>query len=111
MSLWIIQYRYDNRDELRARLLDEHQWYLAGLADAGAMIAHGTFGDHGEPGALLIASAPSADHVEDLLASDPFVVAGAVEDVTIRVWDGHIAPSWKSQSDAAPSHERRSPAT
>src|SRR5690606_19020474 len=63
MSLWIIQYTYDSRDDLRERLLDDHQWYLAGLADAGAMIAHGTFDDD-ESGALLIASAPSADHVD-----------------------------------------------
>lgn len=100
MSLWIIQYTYDSRDDLRERLLDDHQWYLAGLADAGAMIAHGTF-DDAEAGALLIASAPSADHVDDLIAADPFVVVGAVRKTTVRAWNGQLAPSWRDQSREA----------
>jgi uncharacterized protein YciI len=100
MSLWIIQYTYDSRDDLRERLLDDHQWYLAGLADAGAMIAHGTFDDD-ESGALLIASAPSADHVDDLIAADPFVVAGAVRKTTVRPWNGQLVPTWRDQSREA----------
>lgn len=97
MALWVIHYTYDGRDDVRARHLDEHQWYLAGLADAGAMIAHGTFGD-AESGALLIASAASANHVDDLIAADPFVVAGAVRKVSVRPWNGQLAPSWRDQS-------------
>src|SRR5664279_1815517 len=56
MSLGAIHYTYDTRDTLRASLFDEHQWYLAALADAGAMIAYGPFEDEAEPGALLIAT-------------------------------------------------------
>jgi uncharacterized protein YciI len=95
MSLWTIQYTYDTRETLRATLFEEHQWYLAALADAGAMIGYETFADQAEPGALLIASAPTQQHVEDLLAEDPFVIMGAVADITIRPWHGHSGPLWK----------------
>ncbi len=103
MPLWTIQYTYDARDELRATLLDEHQWYLAALADAGAMIAHGKYHDEAEPGALLIASAPTRRHVEDLLGADPFVIVGAVADIRIRPWDGHLGPLWKESTPPGPA--------
>jgi hypothetical protein len=103
MSLWTIHYTYDTRDALRATLLDEHQWYLAALADAGAMVAYGKFEDDDEPGALLIASAPTAQHVEDLLAEDPFVIAGTVQDIKIRSWDGHLGPLWQARTPPAPA--------
>ena len=103
MSLWAIHYTYDTRDTLRASLFDEHQWYLAALADAGAMIAYGPFEDEAEPGALLIASAPTEQHVEDLVAEDPFVIAGAVADIRIRPWDGHLGPLWQERTPAAPA--------
>jgi len=108
MALWVIQYAYDSREEIRQRLLDEHQWYLAGLADAGAMIGHGTFGDDAEPGALLIASAPSADHVDDLIACDPFMVAGVIRKATVRAWNGQLAPSWREQGRSQ-SRDRTTP--
>lgn len=92
MSLWIIHYTYDARDALRASVLDEHLWYLAALADAGAMIGYGPYDDEAEPGALLIASAPTEKHVEDLLAEDPFVIVGAVQDISIRPWAGRVGP-------------------
>jgi uncharacterized protein len=96
MSLWIIHYTYDTRDTLRASILEEHQWYMAALADAGAMIGYGTFDDEEEPGALLIASAPTEQHVEDLLAEDPFVIMGIVQDISVRPWDGQIGPIWQA---------------
>ncbi|WP_291382421.1 YciI family protein [Demequina sp.] len=102
MSLWIIHYTYDTREALRASLLDEHQWYLAGLADAGAMIAYGRFDDQAEPGSLLIASAPTKQHVEDLLAEDPYIIVGAVADISIRPWDGHLGPLWHDTAPAPP---------
>lgn len=96
MSLWIIHYTYDTRDTLRASILEEHQWYMAALADAGAMIGYGTFDDEKEPGALLIASAPTAQHVEDLLAEDPFVIMGVVQHIDVRPWDGQFGPIWQA---------------
>ncbi len=104
MSLWMVHYAYDNRVDLRERLADEHKWYLAGLADAGAMIAHGNFADPDEPGALLIAQAPSAEHVEDLLAADPYVVAGAVADITVKPWNGKLVRSWPAQAEHGCPH-------
>lgn len=102
MSLWTVNYTYDARDTLRATLLDEHQCYLAGLADAGAMIAYGKFEDDAEPVALLIASAPTERHVEDLVAEDPFVIVGAVEEIRIRPWDGRLGPLWQAGTPATP---------
>lgn len=95
MSLWIIHYTYDTRDALRASVLDEHQWYMAALADAGAMIGYGAFDDDEDPGALLIASAPTQEHVEDLLAEDPFVIVGSVQKIRVRPWDGQFGPLWR----------------
>lgn len=103
MALWTINYTYDARDTLRATLLDEHHWYLAALADAGAMIAYGKFEDDAEPGALLIASAPTEAHVEDLVAEDPFVIVGVVSEIKIRPWDGHLGPLWQARTPAAPA--------
>jgi uncharacterized protein YciI len=98
MSLWIIQYTYDKRTDLRATLLDDHLSYLRGLADAGAMIGYGKFDDEvDEPGALLVASAPTKQHVEDLVNGDPFVIVETVSAVNIRPWDGHLAPSWRGE--------------
>lgn len=94
MSLWIIEYTYDKRDALRASLLDEHSWYLAGLADAGAMIACGSF--DGGDGEMLIASGSSTAHVEDLISGDPYVCVGTVTDVRIRRWEGRLFPSWQA---------------
>jgi len=99
MSLWIIQYTYDTRSQLRESLRDEHSSYLRGLANAGAMLGFGPFADD-EPGALLLASAPTRDHVEDLVAGDPYMVVGMVIDVSIRAWDGHLGPSWRAQAPA-----------
>lgn len=96
MSLWIIQYTYDTRSELRSSLLDEHSSYLRGLVNAGAMVGFGSFADD-EPGALLLASAPTRVHVEDLVAGDPYMVVGMVIDVSIRPWEGHLGPSWRAQ--------------
>jgi hypothetical protein len=33
--------------------------------------------------------------VEDLVAEDPFVIVGAVADIRIRPWDGHLGPLWQ----------------
>lgn len=102
MSLWIIQYTYDKRSDLRATLLDDHLSYLRGLADAGAMIGYGKFDDEvDEPGALLVASAPTREHVEDLVHGDPFVIVETVSSIAIRPWDGHLAPSWRIEPATA----------
>ncbi len=102
MSLWIIQYTYDSRETLRESLLDEHLWYLRALADAGAMIAYGKFGDEAEPGALLVASAPTEKHVNDLLAEDPFVIVGTIAHISIRPWHGHVGPLWQGPTPPKP---------
>lgn len=101
MSLWIIHYTYDKRADVRASILDDHLSYLRGLADAGAMIAYGKYDDEAEPGALLVASAPTKEHVEDLVFGDPFVIVETVSAITIRPWDGHLAPSWRGENPAA----------
>lgn len=94
MSLWIIEYTYDKREALRASLRDDHSWYLAGLADAGAMIAFGECED--DKGELLIATGSSKEHVEDLVHGDPYVCVGTVSEVKIRRWEGRLFPSWQA---------------
>ena len=105
MSLWIIEYTYDTRDALRASLLDDHSWYLAGLADAGAMIAFGPC--DGGSGELLIASGSTKAHVEDLVSGDPYVCVGMVKEWRIRRWEGRLFPSWQASRILSESPEAK----
>ena len=107
MSLWIIEYTYDKREALRASLLDDHSWYLAGLADAGAMIAFGPCEDGN--GELLIASGSSRAHVEDLVSGDPFVCVGVVKEMSIRRWEGRLFPSWQASRILAEEPQLETP--
>ncbi len=102
MSLWIIEYTYDKRESLRASLLGEHSWYLAGLADAGAMIAFGPCEDVNKE--FLIASGSSRAHVEDLVSGDPYVCVGTVKEMTITRWEGRLFPSWKASRILSEAH-------
>jgi len=106
MSLWIIEYTYDTRTELRASLASEHSWYLAGLADAGAMIAFGEC--DGDTDELLIASGSSKEHVEDLIQGDPYVCVGLVAHVRVRRWESRLVQSWEATrilSDPKSEHD------
>ncbi len=91
MSTYAVRYTYDSRDDVRGRIRPEHRAYLAGLADAGQLLGSGPFVD-GEPGALLVFSAPDRDTLDGLLAGDPFAAAGIIAATDVREWDVATGP-------------------
>jgi uncharacterized protein len=91
MTVFAVQYAYDDRTALRDEVRPEHRRYLAGLLDAGSLLASGPWSD-GDPGALLLMRADSAAEVERLLDDDPFTRAGLVATRTLREWTPVFGP-------------------
>lgn len=92
MTTYAIRYEYDGRSAERDALRPDHRAYLAGLAEQGVALAYGRFDDDGDPGAVLLFEAGSTEQVQELLAADPFVVAGLVPRYEVRRWAGVFAP-------------------
>ena len=92
MTLWMIEYTYDDNTAGRDQHRPAHRAYLEDLREAGDMVAFGRFEDDGVPGALLIAHAATRDSVEALIAEDPFVTQGLVATYRIRQWGGTWEP-------------------
>lgn len=86
MSLYAVHYVYDHRAAERDAARPEHRAWLLGLAERGVAKVFGRYEDGGEPGALLVFEAPSAEAVEELLAQDPYQAAGLVVGFTVRAW-------------------------
>ncbi|WP_062388750.1 YciI family protein [Demequina iriomotensis] len=86
MSLYAIHYAYDHRAAERDELRPEHRAWLLGLAEQGVAKVFGRYEDAGQPGALLVFEAESAEAVESLLAQDPYQDAGLVTGCSVRVW-------------------------
>ena len=91
MTVFAVQYTYDDRTQRRDEVRPEHRAYLSGLLDAGSLLASGPWAD-GAPGALLLLSADSAAEVEHLLDADPFVREGLVAGRTLREWTPVFGP-------------------
>ena len=92
MTVFAVQYRYDDRTERRDEVRPEHRAYLADQLAAGTLLASGPFADDGAPGALLVLSAGSPDEVAAVLDADPFVREGLVADREIREWTQVFGP-------------------
>lgn len=93
MTMWMIEYQYDDQSQLRDVHRPDHRAYLASLMEDGRMLAYGRFDDDGAPGAMLLAKAPTADEVETLVSQDPFVLHGLVPSHRVRRWAGVVAPA------------------
>ncbi|WNB87023.1 YciI family protein [Cellulomonas sp. ATA003] len=85
MTVYAVQYTYDDRTDVRDRFRPEHRAYLGGLVESGELLSSGPWAD-GAPGALLVLSAPSTAEVERLLDADPFAREGVVAERSIREW-------------------------
>lgn len=86
MTLFAVHYTYDDRSAARDDLRPQHRDYLRSLAARGQAPIFGRYDDDGQPGALIVLDAASADDARSLVAGDPFVVAGLVPEVSIREW-------------------------
>jgi len=92
MTVFAVQYTYDDRAQRRDEVRPAHRAYLARLLDLGSLLASGPFGDDGPAGALLVVSAESGDEVADLLDADPFVREGLVAHRVVRAWTQVFGP-------------------
>lgn len=94
MTVFAVQYTYDDRSDRRDVVRPEHRGWLAELLAAGTLLASGPWAD-GEPGALLLVRGSSSDEVLTLLDDDPFVREGLVTRRTAREWTPVLGP-WSS---------------
>ncbi|WP_062202374.1 YciI family protein [Demequina salsinemoris] len=86
MSLYAVHYTYDERADERAARRPEHLAHFRSLADAGKVPVIGRYGDSLEPGALIVLDVDSLAEAEDIVAHDPYVLAGLVPAHAIREW-------------------------
>jgi len=94
MSLYAVQYRYDQRTDLQDEVRPTHRAYLQQVAERGQLHGSGPYTD-GQPGALLVFDAPDRAALDALLADDPFARAGVIAETTVREWKLVIGP-WAS---------------
>ncbi|WP_062464771.1 YciI family protein [Demequina soli] len=86
MSLYAVHYSYDERSAEREDMRPVHREWIMTLVDEGVAKAFSRYEDGGEPGALLIFEADSADDIEAMLADDPYQRAGLVVSHSVRTW-------------------------
>ncbi|WP_062522220.1 YciI family protein [Demequina silvatica] len=86
MSLFAIHYVYDHRAAEREQMRPVHRAWIMSLVEAGVAKAFSRYEDAGDPGALLIFEAESADAIEQMLTADPYQQAGLVVSHSVRAW-------------------------
>ena len=72
-------------DEARDATRPAHREYLAAVNERGGLLLSGPH--VGEPAALLVFEAETADAARALTAADPFVLEGLVAEITVREWE------------------------
>ncbi|TGO04568.1 YciI family protein [Serinibacter arcticus] len=95
MSVFAVEYTYDDRAQERDAVRPAHREFLRGLLEAGDLLASGPLADGS--GALLVVVADDDDAAADLLAADPFRAAGLILTTTARGWSPVIGP-WSSHA-------------
>jgi uncharacterized protein YciI len=93
MSVYAVEYVYAPEE---AAVRDEHRpahrAWLANLVESGNVLTSGPFADGA--GALLIFQAEDQAALNQLLAQDPFSIAGGIAGAKITEWSpviGHLA--------------------
>jgi uncharacterized protein YciI len=86
MSIFAVEYTYDERRDEQDAVRPEHRAYLRGLAEQGTLLASGPWADGGT-GALLVFRTDDAATLDALLAADPFARAGLVASTAVRGWN------------------------
>lgn len=88
MTVFAVEYVYDSaRTEDIAALRPTHREFIAGLAEAGSLLASGPWLDNAAPGALLLVLADDVDGAQRLLDDDPFHLAHVITTRTVRPWN------------------------
>jgi hypothetical protein len=91
MPTFAVQYTYDARHDRQAAVRPEHRAYLRSLAVDGSLLGSGPYTD-GAPGALLVFRTQDRATLDELLAGDPFALAGLITATTVRSWDVVLGP-------------------
>lgn len=97
MTIYAVEYTYDERAAVRDAVRPEHRAFLRTVAEAGALLGSGPWLE-GAPGALLVFRAPSRDELDALLAADPFAREGLIARTQVRAWDLVLGP-WSASAD------------
>jgi uncharacterized protein YciI len=85
MTVFAVEYVYTaNSTEDRNQARPAHREWTGGLADDGAILASGPYGDGA--GALLIFKAADEAALNSLLKQDPFAAAGVIAGTRITEW-------------------------
>ena len=98
MTVFAVQYTYDQRTQERDQVRGAHRAFLGDLHAAGTLLASGPFvgatsGVEAEPdGALLLVRAGSVAEAERLLDGDPFAMSGLISDRSLRSWEPVFGP-------------------
>lgn len=90
MNHWVLEYRYADMDA-RARVRPEHVAYLTRLHEQGTVLFGGPIDDGLR--AMVLFRAPDEQTVRDIVAADPFTLAGVGVDHVIRPWQVAIGAS------------------
>jgi uncharacterized protein YciI len=88
MPTFAVTYTYSDDVAVREAHRPRHRSYLEALPELRAAAAY-----PGEPpGALLIFAADSTERIDDIVALDPFSVAGVITGVDVREWNPVLGP-------------------
>ena len=90
MSVFAVSYVYNATPEQLDEIRPIHRQWLAGLLEAGQLLASGPMVDN--PEALLIFVADSASDLAELLDNDPFDIAGFIGSRSIQQWNPVFGP-------------------
>ncbi|MGV8979287.1 MAG: YciI family protein [Cellulomonas sp.] len=86
MPIFVVEYTYNDRPDLRTQEIARHRAYLGSLAHDGRLLGSGPYTD-GSPGALLVFRVDGRPALDALLAADPFAVVGLIAAASVRTWD------------------------
>jgi len=86
MSTWVIAYVHPDQERWN-QFLEPHLHWIEQHLDDGRIIASGPLPDEQQLSALIIMDARDRDHVDQLLAGDPFVAEGLVTELTVQRWE------------------------
>lgn len=91
MPNYAVEYTYHpDRAALRDAHRPAHRRWLGDGHEAGRILLVGPYGDGS--GALLMIRADDARAAADLLAHDPFALAGAIDGTVIKEWTNVYGP-------------------
>jgi uncharacterized protein YciI len=90
MPVFVVTYLYSATPEQLNEIRPIHRQWLAGLLEAGQLLASGPMIDN--PEALLVFRSDSASELAMLLDNDPFDIAGFIGSRSIQQWNPVFGP-------------------